>query len=101
MGSHAVRRRSTKRSQKISRPLSVRTRGIRPLGTKTTEVLISLALESKEAVHRLVDAAVRAGANEPRPVEDYGFMIQRGFEDLDGHNWGVLFMDPAHVQSQT
>ena len=64
----------------------------------TTEVLISLVVESKTDVHRLVDAAVRAGAIEPEPMTDYGFMIQRAFIDLDGHNWAINYMDPAHVQ---
>lgn len=66
--------------------------------SKETEVLISLVVDSKAEVHRLVDAAVRAGANEPQPMTDYGFMIQRAFIDLDGHNWAINYMDPAHVQ---
>ena len=68
--------------------------------TKTSEVLICLAQDSKEAVHRLVDAAVKAGASETRPMQDYGFMISRSFDDLDGHTWEVVYMDPAHVEPQ-
>lgn len=40
-----------------------------------------------------------AGGKEPRPKQDCGFMVQRTFEDLDGHNWEPFFMDPAHVQT--
>ena len=65
--------------------------------SKTTEVLISLVVDSKEAVHQLVNAAARAGA-KAEPMNDYGFMIQRAFEDLDGHNWAINYMDPDHVQ---
>lgn len=65
--------------------------------SKTTEVLISLVVDSKEEVHRLADAAERAGA-KAEPMNDYGFMIQRAFEDLDGHNWAINYMDPAFVQ---
>lgn len=68
--------------------------------TKTSEVLICLSQDSKEAVHALVDAAVKAGASEKRPMQDYGFMISRSFDDLDGHTWEVVYMDPAHVQPQ-
>lgn len=68
--------------------------------SKTAQVLIALSQDSKDAVHRIVDAAVKAGAKEPRPMQDYGFMIYRSFEDLDGHIWEVLHMDPAHVQPQ-
>lgn len=61
--------------------------------TKTTEVLTCLALESRAAVDRLVDAAVRAGATEDRGPMDYGFMYGRSFDDLDGHVWELIHMD--------
>lgn len=66
--------------------------------SKTAQVLIALSVESKEAVHTLVDAAMKAGAKEPRPMADHGFMITRTFEDLDGHVWEVFHMDPSFVQ---
>lgn len=64
----------------------------------TAECAIALSAESKEGVHTLVEAAVKAGAKEPRPMADYGFMIQRTFEDLDGHTFEVIHMDPSYVQ---
>src|SRR6218665_1950711 len=45
--------------------------------SKTAQVLIALSVESKEAVHKLADAALKAGATEPRPFADHGFMITR------------------------
>ena len=66
--------------------------------SKTAQILICLSQDSKEDVHKLVDAAVKAGATEPRPMQDHGFMISRTFEDLDGHIWEVIFMDPSFVQ---
>jgi predicted lactoylglutathione lyase len=66
--------------------------------SKSAQMIIALSADSKEGVHEIVDAALKAGAVEPRPLTDYGFMIYRTFEDLDGHIWEVLFMDPAHVQ---
>jgi uncharacterized protein len=65
---------------------------------KTTGVLVALALESKQAVDDMVTKAVKAGGKEPKPKQDYGFMVQRTFEDLDGHAWEPFHMDPAHVQ---
>jgi len=65
---------------------------------KTSEVMIALGVDSKAEVNRIVDAAVKAGGKESRPAQDYGFMQLRTFEDLDGHHWEVLYMDPAHVQ---
>ncbi|HEY7386596.1 MAG TPA: VOC family protein [Beijerinckiaceae bacterium] len=64
----------------------------------STEVLIALGLESRAAVDGMVAKAVKAGGKEPRPMQDHGFMVQRTFEDLDGHIWEAFWMDPAHVQ---
>lgn len=66
--------------------------------TKSTEVLIALSFESKDAVNAIFDKAIAAGATECRPTEDHGFMYGRSFNDLDGHIWEVFWMDPAHVQ---
>lgn len=63
--------------------------------TKTKEVLLCLSSESKEAVNNLVDKAVAAGANEFKEPQDHGFMFFRTFEDLDGHIWEIMWMDPA------
>ncbi len=68
--------------------------------TQTTEVLIALSAENKEAVNSLVDKAVAAGATEDRDVMDYGFMYARSFNDLDGHIWEIMWMDEATVQPQ-
>ena len=42
---------------------------------------------------RVVAKALSAGGREPMEAKDYGFMYQRGFEDLDGHLWEVVHMD--------
>jgi predicted lactoylglutathione lyase len=64
----------------------------------TTGVLVAISLESRDAVDNMVANAIKAGGKEPRPKQDYGFMVQRTFEDLDGHTWEPFYMDPAHVQ---
>lgn len=66
--------------------------------TRTTEVLTALSMDSKDEVHRIVDAALQAGATEARDPIDLGFMFVRSFNDLDGHIWEIFWMDPAHVQ---
>ncbi|WP_167481487.1 MULTISPECIES: VOC family protein [Amycolatopsis] len=65
---------------------------------KSTEVLLALSAESREAVDALVDKAVAAGGRETRDPMDYGQMYQRVFEDPDGHNWEIMWMDPAAVR---
>ncbi len=60
----------------------------------TSEVLICISAESREAVDDMVDRAGSAGgAIDPGPKQDYGFMYGRSFEDPDGHIWEVMWMD--------
>lgn len=66
--------------------------------TKTTEVIIALSAESKEKVHELADKAIAAGGKEANEPQDHGFMINRSFQDLDGHIWEAIWMDPNFVQ---
>ena len=65
--------------------------------TKTAEVILSLSTDSKEQVSETVEKAIKAGGIEPIEAKDYGFMYLRSFQDLDGHLWEVLWMDPAAV----
>ena len=67
---------------------------------KSTEVLICLSCESKAEVDQLVAKAVAAGGSTPNPVQDYGFMYSHSFEDLDGHTWELMHMDPNAVPPQ-
>ncbi|WP_439946602.1 VOC family protein [Streptomyces sp. BBFR109] len=66
--------------------------------TRTSEVLICLSAESREKVDELVEKAVAAGGTASDKIQDYGHMYGRSFDDLDGHTWEVMWMDPAAVQ---
>ncbi len=68
--------------------------------TKTTEVMIALSADSKDKVNELADKALAAGGTETREPNDYGFMFGRSFNDLDGHIWEVIWMDPAAIPQQ-
>jgi predicted lactoylglutathione lyase len=63
----------------------------------STETIVALSAESREAVNRIVETALAAGARRYAEPKDHGFMYQWGFEDLDGHIWEYFWMDPAHV----
>ena len=61
---------------------------------QTSEVLICLSADSRTAVDDvLARAGAAGGAIDPAPVQEYGFMYGRSFEDLDGHIWEVMWMD--------
>lgn len=62
------------------------------------QMLLAVSFESRPRVDQIVDAALRAGATEPGPPRDYGFMYQRSFEDPDGHIWEIFHMDESHVK---
>jgi predicted lactoylglutathione lyase len=64
----------------------------------STEVLVCLSCDSREEVDELVRKAVAAGATTPNAPQDHGFMYAHGFEDLDGHGWELVWMDPKTVQ---
>lgn len=63
--------------------------------TQSTEVLICLSCESRAEVDALVAKAVATGARSPRAPQDHGFMYAHGFEDLDGHIWELVYMEPS------
>ena len=62
--------------------------------TRVTEVLSAFSVETKEAVDELLALALEAGGNEAREAQDLDFMYARSFEDLDGHIWEIVWMDP-------
>ena len=63
--------------------------------TKSTEVLICLSCESRAHVSDLVGKAVAAGGTSYADAKDHGFMYAHGYQDLDGHIWELIFMDPS------
>jgi len=66
---------------------------------QSTEVLVCLQLESREAVSKLVSKAIEAGGRAYKDPQDHGFMYGHGFEDLDGHLWELVHMSgepPKH-----
>jgi predicted lactoylglutathione lyase len=64
---------------------------------ETTEVLTCLSCESRAHVDELVAKALKAGGRAPNPKQDHGFMYGHGFEDLDGHLWELMYMDPSAI----
>ena len=65
---------------------------IAPRGT--TQAIICLGQENREAVDRMADAAAKAGGRIGfEPVGEAGPMYGRAFEDLDGHLIENMYMD--------
>ena len=67
--------------------------------TKSTEALICLSCESRAAVDYTVSKAVAAGGKTYNRPQDHGFMYAHGFQDLDGHIWELIYMEPSAIKS--
>ena len=64
-----------------------------------TEVILCLSADTRAGVDALADKALAAGGRETLEAKDYGFMYQRSFQDLDGHQWEVVHMDEGATPS--
>lgn len=67
---------------------------------KATEVLIALDAASKEEVNGLIRNAVAAGGKTYADPQDHGWMYQHSFEDLDGHQWELIYIDQSQLPQQ-
>ncbi len=73
----------------------------RPIpGAGSSEVMLALALASRDEVNAFVEAGAKAGGTaDINPPEDHGFMFQRSLLDPDGHLWEPFWMDPEAAAS--
>ena len=65
--------------------------------TKSSEVLICLSCDSRQQVDEMVSKAVAAGGTTYNQPQDHGFMYGHDYQDLDGHIWELMWMDPSAV----
>lgn len=66
--------------------------------TESTEVLVCLSCESRADVDDMVSKAVAAGGTTYNEPQDHGFMYAHGFQDLNGHIWELVYMQPEAVK---
>ena len=65
--------------------------------THSTEAIICLSADSREKVDEMINKALEAGGTTPNEKQDHGFMYGWGYQDLDGHLWEVMWMDPGAI----
>jgi predicted lactoylglutathione lyase len=73
----------------------------RPIPPATSsEVMLALSLDSREAVDAMNKAAAANGGRvDVNPVQDLGFMYNRSLSDPDGHIWEAVWMNLAAIPS--
>ncbi len=71
----------------------------RPIPPATSsEVMLSISFDSREAVDSMNEAAVENGGTaDINPIQDLGFMYNRNLADPDGHVWEAMWMDPTAI----
>jgi predicted lactoylglutathione lyase len=62
--------------------------------------IYALSVSSLAKVNEVAGNALAAGATEPKPLQDHGFMQLRTIEDADGHTWEIFFMDMTKLPQQ-
>ncbi|HEY0921603.1 VOC family protein [Rheinheimera pacifica] len=73
----------------------------RPIpATTSSEVMLALSCDSREAVDAMNNAAKQGGTADINPVQDLGFMYSRALTDPDGHIWEPFWMDPAAIPAE-
>jgi predicted lactoylglutathione lyase len=60
----------------------------------------TLPVESLDRVNEIIESGLKAGGREPTPMLDEGFMQVRCIEDLDGHTWGVIYLDLSKFRKE-
>ena len=64
----------------------------------SAQMQAALSAESREAVDAFLEKVIAAGGVEPKDAQDYGFMYSRDFEDPDGNEFSILWMDPKAAE---
>lgn len=66
--------------------------------TSSSEVLLAISFESREAVDAVnATAQAQGGTADINPAQDHGFMYSRALADPDGHVWEAFWMDPSAI----
>ncbi len=67
-----------------------------------SEVMLAISCDSRDAVNAMAEAARNAdGVTDVNPPQDHGFMLNRSFEDPDGHIWEAIWMDMSAIPAQS
>ncbi len=66
--------------------------------TTHTEAIMALSAESREDVDAFADTALEAGGSPANDPIEMDFMYGRSFQDLDGHLWELIWMDPSALE---
>ncbi|MBI3139383.1 MAG: glyoxalase/bleomycin resistance/extradiol dioxygenase family protein [Sphingobacteriales bacterium] len=61
----------------------------------------TLPVESINRVNEIIKNGLKAGGAESPAMINEGFMLVRTIEDLDGHHWGIMYLDIEKFKKTT
>jgi predicted lactoylglutathione lyase len=68
--------------------------------TKNTEMILSLTANSRKEVDSMMRKVISAGGKETREATDMPGMYGRSFQDINGHQWEIFFMDEKVLKKE-
>lgn len=66
----------------------------------TTQVLLAVGVDSREEVDRIINTALENGGSKYSEPQDYGWMYQSAFADIDGHQWEIMHGDVSQMPGE-
>ena len=63
-----------------------------------TEAIYAVTADSRDEVDELTEKALASGGSPANDPYDLGFMYGKSFNDPDGHQWEVFWMDPVAAE---
>ncbi|MDR7209221.1 VOC family protein [Flavobacterium piscis] len=63
----------------------------------TNEAIIAISVETREEVDEIMEKVVKSGGTDYMKTQDYEWMYQRTFLDIDGHHWEIFYMDESQM----
>lgn len=58
----------------------------------------TLPVDSLGQMNEIADKALQFGGKEPSPIIEESYLQVRTIQDLDGHSWGILYLDSEKFQ---
>ena len=66
----------------------------------TTQTLLAIGVNSREEVDNMVKTAIENGGSKYSEPQDHGWMYQKAFSDLNGHQWEVMYADISKLPTE-
>ena len=59
----------------------------------TSQVVVALSCNSREEIDEVIRLALENGASQQEEPQDYGWMYQNSFWDINGFGWNLTYVD--------